>query len=101
MQCFPMPYPPHYYGEGSRTLVHDRLGPCQSGPQQHAAPVKLVQPDWSDRSLQRPVQSQPPKQVYRVKQKEEEVQPMQVDSGRTTADDVVKVGDANVFIKDV
>ena len=31
MQCFPMPYPPHYQGESSRVLVHDRLGPRQSG----------------------------------------------------------------------
>ena len=27
MQCFPMPYPPHYQGESSRIPVHDRLGP--------------------------------------------------------------------------
>ena len=30
MQCFPMSYPLHYHGEGSRTLVHDRLGLRQS-----------------------------------------------------------------------
>ena len=29
------------------------------------------------------------------------MQPMQVDSGRTTADDVVKIGDVNVVVKDV
>jgi len=34
MQCFPMPYPPHYQGESSRVPVHDRLGPRQSGPVQ-------------------------------------------------------------------
>ena len=50
MQCFPMPYPPHYQGEGSRTPVHDRLGPHQSGQQQHAAPIRPVLPDRSDRS---------------------------------------------------
>jgi len=54
MQCFPMPYPSHHHGEGSRMLVHDRLGPRQSGQQQHAAPVRPVQPDRSDRSQQRP-----------------------------------------------
>ena len=101
MQCFPMPHPPHYQGEGSRTLVHDRLGPRQSGQQQHAAPVRPVQPDWSDRSQQRPVQSHPLSQEYRVKKKEEDVQPMQVDSGKTTAGDVVKIGDVNVVVKDV
>src|SRR6185312_4230453 len=42
MQCFPMPYPPHYQGEGSRTPVHDRLGPRQSSQQQHAASVRPV-----------------------------------------------------------
>ena len=29
------------------------------------------------------------------------MQPMQVDSGKTTADDVVKIGDVNVVVKDV
>ena len=101
MQCFPMPYPPHYQGEGSRTLVHDRLGPHQSGQQQHAAPVRPVLPDRSDRSQQRPAQSHPPKQEYRVKKMEGEVQPMQVDSRKTTTDEVVKVGNVNVVIKDV
>ena len=93
MQCFPMPYPPHYQGEGSRTPMHDRLGPLQSGQQQHATPVRPVQPDRSDRSQQRPVQSHPPKQEYRIKKKEGEVQPMQVDSGKITTDDIVKIGD--------
>ena len=96
-----MPYPLHYQGEGARTPVHDRLGPRQSGQQQHAAPVRPVQPDWSDRSQQRPVQSHPLSQEYRVKKKEEDVQPMQVDSGKTTAGDVVKIGDVNVVVKDV
>ena len=101
MQCFPMPYPPHYQGEGSRTPVHDRLGPHQSGRQQYAAPVRPVQPDRSDRSQQRPAQSHPPRQEYRVKKREEDVQPMQVDSGKTTTDDVVKISDVNVVVKDV
>ena len=36
-----------------------------------------------------------------MKRKEEDVQPMQVDSEKTTADDVVKIGDVNVVVKDV
>ena len=101
MQCFPMPYLPHYHGEGSKTPVHDRLGPRQSGRQHHATPVRPVQPDRSDRSQQRPVQSRPLKQEYRINQKESEAQPMQVDSEKTTTDNVAKVGDVNVVIKDV
>ena len=93
MQCFPMPCPPHYHGEGSRTPVHDRLGLRQSG--QHD---RLHRSDWSQ---QGPAQSQPPKQEYRIKKKEEDVQPMQVDSGKTTTDDVIKIGDVNVVVKDV
>ena len=54
MQCFPMPYPPHYQGESSRVPVHNRLGPHQSGPVQQAAPVRPVTSDRSDRSHQRP-----------------------------------------------
>ena len=50
MKCFPMPYPPHYQGEGSRVPVHDRLGPRQSGPVQQTAPVRPVATDQSDRS---------------------------------------------------
>jgi len=73
MQSFPMPYPPHYHGEGSRMPMHDLLGPRQSGQQQYAAPVRPVQPDRSDRSQQRPAQSHPTKQEYRIKKKEEEV----------------------------
>ena len=36
-----------------------------------------------------------------MKRKEEDVQPMQVDSGKTTTDDVVKIGNVNVVVKDV
>ena len=88
MQCFPMQYPPHHHGDSSRTPVHDRLGPRQSGQQQHAAPVG-------------PVQFHPPRQEYRIKRKEEDVPPMQVDSRKTTADDIMKIGDVNVVVKDV
>ena len=44
MQCFPMPYPPHYQGESSRVPMHDRLGPRQSGPVLQDAPVRPVSP---------------------------------------------------------
>ena len=101
MQCFPMPYPPHYQGEGYRTPVHDRLGPRQSGQQKYAAPVRPVHTDRSDRSQQRPAQSHPPKQEYHIKEKEDEVQPLQVDSRKTIVDDGVQVGDVNVVVKDV
>ena len=33
--------------------------------------------------------------------KKDEAQPLQVDSGRTTADDIVQIGDMNVIVKDV
>ena len=81
--------------------MHDRLGPRQSGQQQHAAPVRPVQPDRSDQSQQRLVKSHPPKQEYHSKRKEDDVQPMQVEFGKTTTDDVVKIGDVNAVVKDV
>ena len=55
----------------------------------------------SDRSQQRLAQSHPPRQEYHIKNKEEDVQPMQVDSGKTTTDDVIKIGDVNVVVKNV
>ena len=55
----------------------------------------------SDRSKQRPVQSHLPMEEYRIKRKEDEVQPMQVDYGKTTTDDIVRIGDVNVVVKDV
>ena len=110
MQCYPMPHPSsHQSGGYFRTIfdrfsrpVHDRLGPRQSGQQQHAAPVRPVQPDRSDRSQQRPVQSHPSKQEYRIKKKKkDEAQPMQVNSEKTTTSDVVQISDVNVVVKDV
>ena len=107
MQFYPMPHP-HSHQSGryfkrpvfdrfSRS-VHDRLGQRQSGQQQHAAPGRPVQPD---RSQQRAAQSHPPKQEYRFKKKEDEAQPMQVDSGKTTTNDVVQISDVNMVVKDV
>ena len=97
MQCFPMPYPSYYQDEISRTPVHDRLGPRQSGPKQHAAPVRLVLHDLSDRS-----HWGRPKMLlhgYCVKGKEQKVQPA-TGSEKTRADVVVHIGDIKVVVKD-
>ena len=86
MQCYPMPYPPHFQGEGSsrgpvfdrlRQPVHDRLGQHQSGQGQNPGPVRPVYPD---RSQQRPAPVRLVRQEYRVKEKKDESEPMQVDS---------------------
>ena len=53
MECFPMPYPPHYQGESSRVPVHDRLGPRQSGPVLQDAPVRPVAIDRSPKGRAR------------------------------------------------
>ena len=59
-------------------------------------------PHRSDRSQQRPVQSHPSKQEYRIKKKKkDEAQPMQVNSEKTTTSDVVQISDVNVVVKDV
>ena len=63
-----------------RQLVHDRLGQHQSSQGQNPGPVRLVYPDRSDRSQQRPTQVRPVCQEYRVKEKKDELVPMQVDS---------------------
>ena len=92
MQCFPMPYPPHYQGESSRVPVHDRLGPRQSGPVQQAAPVRPVTSDRSDRSHQRPGQAPVPRFEYRVKEKKEE-QKLVVDPEKLKTNSVIQVGE--------
>ena len=61
MQCFPMLYPPYSQREGSRTPVHDQLGPHQSG-QMHPTILVRPVPVWSDRSHWIPAQFHPPKQ---------------------------------------
>ena len=99
MQCFPMPYPPHYQGESSRVPVHDRLGPCQSGPVQQAAPVRPVATDRSDGSHQRPGQASVPRFEYCVKEKKGEQKPM-ADPEKFKADVVVQIGEIKVPIKD-
>src|SRR6185503_5625932 len=99
MQCFPMPYPPHYQGESSRVPVHDRLGPRQSGPVQQAAPVRPITTDRSDRSHQRPGQAPIPRFEYRVKEKKGEQKPV-ADPEKLKADVVVQIGEIKVPIKD-
>ena len=98
MQCFPMPYPPHYQGESSRVPVHDRLGPHQSGPVQQAAPVRPVTSDRSDRSHQRPGQVPAPRFEYRIKEKKEE-QKLVADPEKPKTD-VVQISEVKVPIKD-
>ena len=99
MQCFPMPYPPHYQGESSRVPVHDRLGPRQSGPVQQAAPVRPVTSDRSDRSHQTPGQVSAPRFEYRIKEKKEEQKPV-ADPEKLKANVVVQIGKIEVPIKD-
>jgi len=98
MQCFPMPYPPHYQGESSRMPVHDRLGPRQSGPGQQVTPVRPVHTDRSDRSHQKPGQAPVPRFEYRVKEKKGE-QKAVVDSEKSKAD-VIQIGEIEVPIRD-
>ena len=99
MQCFPMPYPPHYQGESSRVPVHDRLGSRQSGPVQQAAPVRPVTSDRSDRYHQKPGQAPVPRFEYRIKERKEE-QKLVADSEKLKADFVVQIGEIKVPIKD-
>ena len=74
--------------EGSRMPVHDRLGPCQSGPARQAQPVRPIPYDRSNLSLQRPAQFVPPWMEYHVNEKKQEVQPT-VDSEKPKADAIV------------
>jgi len=64
MQCYPMPYPPHFQGEGgSRGPIFDRLKqPVQDRLGQHHSCQGQVYPDQSDRSQQRPAQFRPVRQ---------------------------------------
>ena len=63
MQCYPMPYPPHFQGERSsrgpvfdrlRQPVHDRLGQHQSGQGQHPGPVRPVSAEADSSSSSAP-----------------------------------------------
>ena len=64
-----------------------------------ARPIKLVA-DSSDRSRQGPTHVRPLRQEYRVNEKKEEAQLMQVDPVKTTTSDVVEIGDVKVVVKD-
>ena len=72
--------------------------PIWSGAKPRTA--RPVYPDRSDRSQQRPAQVRPVHQEYRVKDKKDEPEPMQVDSGKAPVADVVQVGDGKSKIKD-
>jgi len=109
MQCYPMPYPPHFQGEGNsrgpvfdrlQQPIHSRLGQHQSGQGQNSEPVRPVYYDWSNWSQQRPAQVRPQCQEYRIKEKKGEPEPMQMDSGKAPVADVVQVGDGKSKIKD-
>ena len=97
MQCYPMQYPPHFQVEGSsrgpvfdrlKQPVHDRLGQNKSGQGQN--------PDRSDRSQQRPAQVHHQRQEYRFKERKDEPEPMQVDSGKAPVADDVQVEDGKI-----
>ena len=100
MQCYLMPYPPHFQGEGSsrgpvfdrlKQPVHDRLGQHQSGQGQNPGPVRPVYSNRSNRPQQRPAQFCHVRQEYRVKERKDEPVPMQVDSEKAPAAKVVQV----------
>ena len=67
------------------------------------SPIRLAAGACIDptRSRQGLVHFHIPRQEYHIKMKKDEAQPLQVDSGRTTADDIVQIGDMNVIVKDV
>ena len=76
-----------------RQPVHDRLGQHQSGQGKNPGPVRPVYSDRSDQSQQRPAQVRPVRQEYRIKEKKDEHEPMQVDSEKAPAAKVVQVED--------
>src|SRR6185437_4415594 len=79
--------------------VHDRLRSNQSGQRRQPAPVRPVATDRSDRSHLRPGKVHSPRQVYRVKEKKEELQPT-IDPEKTKADDVLHIGNIKVVVND-
>jgi len=108
MYCYPMLYPPSHYREEDHIRpvfskvsrpVHDRLGPHRSGQRRQPAPVRPITTDRSDRSHQRPGKAHSPRQVYRVKEKKEDVQ-LTVDPEKAKADDDVQIGNTKVAVSD-
>ena len=79
--------------------MHDRLRSNQSGQRRQPAPVRPVATDRSDRSHQRPGKAHSPRQVYRVKEKKEKVQPT-IDPEKAKADDVVQISNIKVVVND-
>ncbi|RLM78655.1 uncharacterized protein C2845_PM12G13800 [Panicum miliaceum] len=78
--------------------MHDRLGPDQSRYKGETQRFKVQRiNDLTSRKRSPPLV----KQVYRVKRKDEDVQPMKVDPERTTSDDIIQIGTAKVVVKDV
>lgn len=78
--------------------MHDRLGLDQSGYKGETQRFKVQRlKDLTSRKRSPPLV----KQVYRVKRKDEDVQPMNVDPERTTSNDIIQIGTAKVMIKDV
>ena len=77
--------------------VHDRLRSNQSGQRRQPAPVRPVATDRSDRSHQRPDKIHSLRQVYRVKEKKEEVQTT-IDPEKAKADDEVQIYNIKVNV---
>ena len=104
-----MPGPPQFQGEGIsrgpvfdslRQPVHDRLGHHQSGRGADPVPVRPVRTDRSNRCQQRPVQFRPSRQEYRPKEKKDEPEPMQIDSGKAPVESTVQIGDMKILVQD-
>ena len=79
--------------------VHDQSGYHQSGQRQQPAPVRPVTTDRSDRSHQGSGQFHSLRQVYRVKEKKEEVQST-IDLEKIKADAIVQIGNIKVAVNE-
>ena len=108
MQCYLMPHPPsHQRGGNFRRPVFDRLarpvhdqsGYHRLGQRQKPAPVRPVTTNRSDRSHQGSGQFHSPRQVYRIKEKKEEVQST-INSGKIKSNAVVQIGNIKVVVNE-
>ena len=79
--------------------MHDQSGYHRLGQRQQPAPVRPVTTDRSDRSHQGSGQFHSPRQVYRIKEKKEQVQST-VDSEKIKADAIVQIGNIKVAINE-
>ena len=109
IQCYPMVHPPsNQRDEDHMRLVfhilsqpvHGRLDFQQSGQRQQLAPIRPVG-NQLYRSYQRSNNHPSPRQEYHVKEKKNEVQPMQVDPERTTTNNVIQIEDMDVVVNEV